>query len=453
MLTWLIGGGAIPSMLMLCGLFYLFYLKGQPFLSPRRLLRAMRGERTDPSKSESADRSEAVSPFRAVMLALAGTLGVGNIVGVANAVFIGGAGAVFWMWISALLAMVLKYAEIVLAVAHRRRGNDGSFFGGAVYYIRDFFESHRLPRIGVYLSGVFACFMILDALSMGCIVQVNAVSSAVRGVWGILPLSGGIILLILTLPALIKGTKSISAVTEILVPVMTAGYIILSGAVLILRYDRIGQAMSDIFSQAFDFRSATGGVLGFLTSKAVRIGTMRGLLSNEAGCGTSPTAHASAQAKSPAAQGVWGIFEVFVDTILLCTLTALVILVSYPQVQMLGNDSVMMTIRAYTCVLGDWAGHFFAAAIACFGYATLLCWASYGLESLRALSEKRMWKGLYLLSFSVCLIIGAVSAPESVWGISDFAIATLTAINLCMLFLARREVKRETKYFRQNSNA
>ena len=446
MLAWLIGGGAIPSKLMICGVFYLIYLKGQPFRAPRRLWRAMVGKQKERGR-DGNPRADAVSPFRAVMLALAGTLGVGNIVGVANAVFIGGAGAVFWMWISALLAMVLKYAEIVLAVAHRRGGRDGSFFGGAIYYIRDFFDSHRMARLGAWLSGIFACFMILDALSMGCVIQVNAVSMAAKGVWGISPIVSGVILLALTLPALWRGTRSVSAVTEILVPVMTAGYVILSAAVLILKRDQLGEAFSLILSEAFAFDSMAGGVIGFLTSKAVRVGTMRGLLSNEAGCGTSPTAHAAADAEAPAAQGVWGIFEVFVDTILLCTLTALVILVSYPQVKVLGSDSVMMTIRAYTCVLGDWAGHFFAAAIVCFGYATLLCWASYGMESLRALSEKKRWKYVYLLVFSVCLICGATSAPESVWGISDFAIATLTAINLCMLVLMRREVKRETVSF------
>lgn len=282
---------------------------------------------------------------------------------------------------------------------------------------------------------------------MGCVIQVNAVSMASKGVWGISPVVSGMILLLLTLPALLRGRKSVSAVTEILVPVMTGGYIILSVAVLIIKRGEVAQAFSLIFSNAFTFPSAMGGMMGFLTSQAVRLGTMRGLLSNEAGCGTSPTAHAAADAKSPAAQGVWGIFEVFVDTILLCTLTALVILVSYSEVSMLGNDAVMMTIRAYTCVLGDWAGHFFAAAIACFGYATLLCWANYGLEALSTLNKTRMAAYFYLMAFSFSLMLGSVAAPEVMWGISDFAIAVLTAINLCMLFLMRKEVKKETERF------
>lgn len=443
LLGWLLGGGAIPAMLMLCAVVYLIGLKGQPFRSPKKLIRAMTGRQGREDKS-------AVSPFRAVMLALAGTLGVGNIVGVANAVYIGGAGAVFWMWASAFLAMILKYAEIVLAVLHRRSGKDGSFFGGAVYYIRDFFDARRMSRWGMILSAVFAVFIMLDALSMGCVIQVNAVSMAAKGVWGFSPVLSGVILLLLTLPALLRGRKSVSAVTEILVPVMTGGYIILSVAVLIIKRGEIASAFSSIFADAFTLSSAMGGMMGFLTSQAVRLGTMRGLLSNEAGCGTSPTAHAAADAKSPAAQGVWGIFEVFVDTILLCTLTALVILVSYSEVSMLGDDSVMMTIRAYTCVLGDWAGHFFAAAIACFGYATLLCWANYGLEALSALNKTRMATYFYLIAFSFSLMLGCVAAPEMMWGISDFAIAVLTAINLCMLFLMRKEVKKETERFCKN---
>lgn len=436
MLKWLLTGGAVPILLIAGGAFFTVYLKFQPLCSPRKMWRAMR------TPAEGG-----VSPFRAVMLALAGTLGVGNIVGVANAVYIGGAGAVFWMWVSALVAMVLKYAEILLAVAHRRVARDGSFFGGAYYYIKDHFESHKHFRTAAVLSAVFAVLMIVDALGMGCVIQVNAVSSAFHGVLNIPLWISGAVLAVLTVPVIVRGTKGISSLTELLVPIMTAGYLILSVAVLILKRDALGAAFSSIFREAFKADSVGGGIIGFLTSRAIRTGTMRGLLSNEAGCGTAPTAHASANTKSPAAQGVWGIFEVFVDTILLCTVTALVILVSYKDVEMLGNDAVMMTIRAYSCVLGSWAEWFFCAAILCFGYATLLCWANYGLESLHALSQKRIWKYLYFGIFSVCIFIGAVAAPDSVWDISDFAIASLTTVNLFVLFLMRREIKEETERF------
>jgi AGCS family alanine or glycine:cation symporter len=176
-----------------------------------------------------------------------------------------------------------------------------------------------------------------------------------------------------------------------------------------------------------------GGLLGFLTSRVIQSGTMRGLLSNEAGCGTAPTAHAAANAKSPAAQGVWGIFEVFVDTILLCTVTALVVLVSFDEVQGLGADGVMMTIRAYSTVLGGWAEGFFAVAILSFGYATLICWASYGLECLRFLTSRRVYRYLYFSVFGLAILLGAVAAPESVWTMTDVSVTFLTLLNLSAL--------------------
>lgn len=434
MLKWVLTGGAVPIFLLLVGIFFIIYLKGFPFRSPRKMLEMLRGERVEGG----------VSPFRAVMQALAGTLGVGNIVGVANAIVIGGAGAVFWMWISALIAMILKYAEILLAVSHRRVARDGSFFGGTAYYIKDYFLSRQKMRIAVIVSGAFALLMILDALCMGCVIQVRAVTSALQAVSTIPSWLCAALLILLTLPLFLRGTRGISALTEYLVPIMTAGYVVLSVAVLVLRYDALGEAFASIFREAFAIESGVGGMIGFLTSRAIRVGTMRGLLSNEAGCGSAPTAHAAADAKSPAAQGVWGIFEVFVDTILLCTATALVILVSRDEVHAYSSDGVMMAIRAYSTVLGDWAEIFFAAAIFCFGYATLLCWGGYGMESVRFLSSKKRWYGLYLMMFVICVLFGVRTVGTLVWEISDFAIATMTCINLVFLLLLRREVREET---------
>lgn len=431
MLKWLLTGGLIPPLLLLVGLFFLFYLKGYPWRAPRRMLSAFAGEK----------KGKRTSPFRAMMLALAGTLGVGNIVGVANALAIGGAGAVFWMWISALFAMILKYAEILLAVSHRQTDGQGRHFGGAVYYIRDCFLSRRRARLAVIVPIVFAILMVVDALSMGCVIQVRAVGETLEEVVGIPTVYSGVLLVMLTLPLLARGTKGISALTEYLVPIMTAGYIILSVAVLILRRDALGQALLSIWQDAFAPESAVGGVSGFLLSRALRVGTMRGLLSNEGGCGTAPTAHAEADAKSPAHQGVWGIFEVFVDTILLCTATALVILVSSVETS---SGGVMMTVTAYSSVLGGFAGWFFSAAVFCFGYATLLCWGSYGMESVRFLSPKRRWRVLYVFAFGLCILFGVRGAPEAVWNIADFAIAAMTAINLAVLLLLRREIKGET---------
>ena len=434
MLRWLLGGGAVPILLMGSGLFFAVYLGLSPLRHPCAMLRAMR----------SKEEGSGVSPFRAVMLALAGTLGVGNIVGVANAIAVGGAGAVFWMWVSALIAMLLKYAEIVLAVLHRRE-QKGRFFGGAVYYIRDLFNRHRLFYTGAVVATLFAALLVINALSMGCVIQSNAVAMAFEGVIRIPAWLTGLVLVALTLPVIIKGAQGISALTEILVPIMTAGYVILSVAVLILRSDAVGEALYSIFYEAFSFESVGGGVFGFFTSQAIRVGTMRGLLSNEAGCGTAPTAHAAAGARSAGEQGVWGIFEVFVDTILLCTATALVILVSLPQLDMTDGNAVMLTLRAYSCVLGPWAEYFLSAGVFCFGYATLLCWANYGLESLMSISRRRCWRYIYFFVFEMCILVGCHAAPDSVWVLSDFAIAALTTVNLVVLILSRGEIKEETK--------
>ncbi len=436
MLEFLLTGGALPAMLLGCGLFFLVYLKGAPLRSPKRMWRAMRA----PAPSGGT------SPWRAVMLALAGTLGVGNIVGVANAVFIGGAGAVLWIWVSALVAMILKYAEIVLAVAHRRAGRRG-FFGGAYYYIKDHFFSRGYVRIGTVLSGLFAVLLLVNALSMGCVVQVNAVCRAAEGVVGVPVLACGIALVLLTLPVLLRGQTGISALTEVLVPAMSLCYILLSLAVLVIKRELLGEVFEWIVRDAFSPASVGGGIIGFLTASALRTGTMRGLLSNEAGCGTAPSAHASANAHSPAAQGVWGIFEVFADTVVLCTLTALVILVSYPEVEMLGHDPVMMTVRAFSSVLGRWSEWLLCAAIFCFGYATVLCWSGYGMESLSFLCRRRGLQGAYILACGACILVGACIAPDSVWTLTDACITALTTVNLLMLLLMRRRIRSETELF------
>ena len=434
MLKWLLTGGLIPPLLLIVGIFFFVYLKGYPWRAPKRMLSAFVGER----------KGEGTSSFRAMMLALAGTLGVGNIVGVANAIAIGGAGAVFWMWLSALFAMILKYAEILLAVLHRRTDKKGGYFGGAVYYIRDCFLSHRWPRLAVIIPAFFAVLLVMNALSIGCVVQVRAVGETLKDVVGIPTVYSGVLLVLLTLPLLAKGIKGISALTEYLVPIMTAGYIILSVAVLILRREALGGALLSIWQGAFSPESAVGGVSGFLLSRALRVGTMRGLLSNEGGCGTAPTAHAEANAKSPAHQGVWGIFEVFADTVVLCSATALVILVSGIDTS---SGGVMMTVSAYSTVLGGFADWFFCAAVFCFGYATLLCWGSYGMESVRFLSQQKRWRALYILAFGLCILFGVRSAPELVWNIGDFGIATMTLINLIVLLLLRKEIKQETLNF------
>ena len=430
MLSWFLTGGGVLFCLALCGGFFLLYLRGLPLVRPRKMLSIL-GE-VQPNGQ---------SPAKATFLALAGTLGVGNLVGVANAISVGGAGAVFWMWVSALFAMVLKYAEILLAIQHRRVGETG-FFGGATYYMKDYWQSRKSMRLSAILPCVFSLFLILNSLSMGCMVQVGAIVSSASDAFRLPSLVCAVLLLLLVIPLAAKGTKEISALTSYLVPIMSLGLLVLSILLLYLRRAVLGEVFREIFHGAFSSESFAGGVLGFLTSRALRVGTMRGLLSNEAGCGTSPTAHATSPTESPAKQGVWGIFEVFVDTLLLCTLTALVILSS--GVELSSGDGMALTVAAYTSVLGPWASYFLAAAVFAFGYATLLCWVNYGLESVRFLSAKKGWKRAYLWLFACSILLGATSLPNKIWGISDFIIAALTLCNLATLFLMRGEIREKT---------
>lgn len=441
MLEWLNGrvlGVLVPCLLVLAGAFFTLRVGLSCAAHPKKMLRGML-KRT----------GSGTSPLRAVTLALAGTLGVGNLVGVASAIWYGGAGAVFWMWISAFFAMALKYAEVVLAVSHRRTDQKGNHRGGAMYYITDCFEKIGCARIGKILAAAFAALCVLDGVSMGCVIQTNAIGGVFEGICGIPPLLTGLVLGAATLAIMLGGSARIMKATDLLVPVMTGGFMILSLAVLMLRAPLIPSALRSIFSAVFDLRAALGGAGGFALARALRYGVMRGLVSNEAGCGTAPIAHACADTDHPAKQGFWGVFEVFADTLVLCSMTALVILVSYDKVQMYGENSIMMTVRAYTTVLGDWAGYFLCAAVLFFGFATVVCWGHYALEALSYLTPSRGVRFGFVCIFALGAAVGTIAAPAALWQIADIAIGAMTTINLLVLLLMQGEVRRWTVDFFQ----
>ncbi len=433
---------AIPVFLLGTGFFYLFKLKGFYLLHPIRTLRPVfkRNETTG------------ISPLKALTMALAGTLGVGNIVGVATALYLGGAGAVFWMVFSALVAMVLKYAEICLAVKHRRFDEKGRPEGGAPYYIRDGLAGIGLPRFGKLVAAVFGILCLVNTFTMGSMLQANAVAGAMNEGFRIPLWLTGTAVGIFCIVVLKGGAVRIASLTEKIVPLMTLGFLMLCAGVLILRYDRIGSAVCQIFQNAFDFSSMGSGFLGFLTSQGVRYGIMRGLVSNEAGCGTAPMAHAAAETDSPAEQGVLGLVEVFVDTVLLCTVTALAILVSDSGPNAFGDDGVRTAQAAFSSVLGDWAGLVFAVSVFFFGVATILCWSHYGMTSLRAVlgsREKlcRATEKLFPIAFAVSVLAGALASPAGVWTLADGALGIMTIINLLILIMMNKEVKTETALF------
>ncbi len=428
---------AVPIMLFGAGIFYIVRLRGFYLLHPIRCLRVLKRRPT----------AGGISPFRALTVALAGTLGVGNIVGVASALCLGGAGAVFWMLVSALVAMVLKYAEITLAMRHRRPDAAGHLVGGAPYYMEDGLRRMGAPRLGRGMAVLFALLCLVNAITMGSILQVNAVSGALEAGFSIPPLVTGVVLAILCVVVVRGGAKRISALTEGLVPLMTVGFLVACLAVIFLRRERLGDALGAIWQGAWQSRSAGAGIFGFALSSGVRYGVMRGLVSNEAGCGTAPMAHAAADTNTPAEQGVFGLLEVFVDTILLCTVTALAILVSDTGPNAFGEDAVRTAQAAFSSVLGDFAGGFFAIAILLFGAATIICWSHYGMTCVGYLVQGRGKKAadlLYLVIFAVSLVWGALAAPRLAWTLADGAIAVMTLLNLAMLLCMHKEVEAET---------
>lgn len=429
-------GTGVPCVLVLVGLFFTLRVG---LLCARHPIRMLRGMLEKPGNG--------TSPVRALTLALAGTLGVGNLVGVASAIYYGGPGAVFWMWVSALVAMSLKYAEVVLAVSHRRTDPSGQHCGGAMYYIVDCFASRGLGGLGRVLAAAFAVLCVIDGVSMGCVIQTNAIGGAFEGICGIPGIWTGVALCLLTALVMLGGSARIMRATDLLVPIMTGGFLLLSLAVLVLRAGQIPRALQSIFSAVFLPKSAIGGIGGFAMARALRYGTMRGLVSNEAGCGTAPIAHACADTNHPAKQGFWGIFEVFADTLVLCSMTALVILVSYDKVVIYGENSIMMTVRAYTDVLGQGAGYFLCVAVLFFGFATVVCWGHYAIEALSYLTKNKGVHLGFICLFSIGALVGTVAAPTVLWNIADLAIGVMTLINLGVLALMQGEVRAWTVDF------
>ena len=426
---------AAPILLFGVGLFYVLRLRGFYILHPLRCVKLL----------FSYKPKGGISPFRALTVALAGTLGVGNIVGVASALYFGGPGAVAWMLVSALVAMVLKYAEITLALRHRRITPDGQPKGGAPYYVEDGLTRAGLPRMGRILAAVFALLCLLNAVTMGSLLQVNAVAGAMETGFALPPVVTGIGVAVLAVITVKGGARRISALTEKLVPLMTVGFLVACVAVLILRRQRIPAAMTAIWQDALHPATAGAGIGGFLLSKGVRFGVMRGLVSNEAGCGTAPMAHAAADIDLPARQGLFGLVEVFVDTVLLCTVTALCILVSDSGPSAFGEDPVRTAQAAFSSVLGDWAGWFFAVAMLLFGVATVICWAHYGMTCVDYLGkESKAARTIYVIVLAVSTALGAVTAPTVAWTLADGAIAVMTVLNLLILLLMHREVETET---------
>lgn len=418
---------------MLCcvfgaGIFFLIRTRFFYILHPIRVMRSL--------FAPVGERTGGLSPFRALCTALAGTLGVGNIVGVSTAIAAGGAGAVFWMWISALCAMVLKYAEVVLGVKYRQ-SDGGSVYGGAPYYIRDAVG-------GRGLAVFFSICLIVASFSLGCSVQSRAVADAAEITFGINPALTGGLLAVICLAVLIGGLRSVSGFTVRIIPALTLGFIVMSVISISARISDVPAVMGEIFASAFRFDAAAGGLLGFMTSRAVRYGIARGIASNEAGCGTAPTAHSAAETDSPVRQGLWGLLEVAIDTLLLCTLTALVILLNRTEH---AGDGIAPVIVGFEAFWGRFAPAAITVSIFFFALSTLICWSYYGLEALRFINPNARLQRIYLAVF--CLSVVPMCCMDTIflWELSDLVVGVMTLINVAVLLLRSGEITRATREF------
>lgn len=388
-------------------------------------------------KKQAADG--AMTPFQAVCTALAATVGTGNIAGVAGAIAIGGPGAVFWMWISALLGMCTKFSEVTLAVHFREKNDKGEFVGGPMYYIKNGLKKHWH-----WLAYLFAAFGVITVFGTGNATQVNTITTAIDSAlfnYGIISKDSvstinlviGIVLAVLLALILLGGIKRIGQVTEKLVPFMALFYVVLALGVVILNINHVPAVFKEIVEGAFSPASVTGGVVGsfFMSMKK---GVSRGIFSNEAGLGTGSIAHACADTRKPVKQGFFGIFEVFVDTIVICTLTALVILCSEVPVTYGQAAGAELTISGFTATYGNWVSLFTAVAMCCFAFSTIIGWGLYGARCIEFLFGTKVNKP-FMFVYSLVAIVGATLDLGLLWSIAETFNGLMAIPNLIAVFL------------------
>lgn len=399
-------------------------------------------------KREASDG--ALTPFQAVCTALAATVGTGNVAGVA--------GAVFWMWISALLGMCTKFSEVTLAVHFRERNKDGDYVGGPMYYIKN-----GLKKYWHWLAYLFSAFGVLTVFGTGNATQVNTITTAIDSAlynYNLISEDGaatlnliiGIVLAGLIALILLGGIKRIGQVTEKLVPFMAIMYILLALGVIVVHVGAVPAVFSAIIRGAFDPAAVTGGAVGsfFMSMKK---GVSRGIFSNEAGLGTGSIAHACADTRKPVKQGFFGIFEVFVDTIVICTLTALVILCSGVPVGYGAAAGAELTISGFTSVYGGWVSIFTAVAMCCFAFSTIIGWGLYGTRCIEFLFGSKANKP-FMLVYSLVAIVGATMNLGLMWSIAETFNGLMVIPNLIAVFLLSGVVVKMVKdYFAGKEDA
>ena len=393
-------------------------------------------------KKEKHD-DENISPFQALSTAMASTVGTGNIAGVATAVFLGGPGAVFWMWVSGFVGMMTKYAEIVLALKYRQTDETGAYHGGPMYYIKNGLNNK-------WLAALFAFFGAIAAFGIGNMTQANAVAGALNRAFNVPVIVTGIIIAALVAIVIIGGIKRIASVTEKLVPFMAVFYIIGCLVILAVNATELPNAFRVIFAGAFSMESVGGGIFGYVMMRAMRRGIARGVFSNEAGLGSAPIVHAASRNPSPVNQGFYGVFEVFVDTIIICTLSGLVIVTAGLY---MGEDSGIALVMASFSQQFGYTGYvFITIAIMCFAGSTILGWSYYGQQCLGYLTNNNKTVSLvYKIIFSAMAIVGAIGGLELIWDIADTLNGLMAIPNLIgVIFLSKIVFGLTKEYLEKN---
>lgn len=434
----------VPAMICIIGVGLLLSVRTR-FIQVRKFGAAMKntiGKIFD--KTQAKDGS--MSPFQAVCTALAGTVGTGNIAGVAGAIALGGPGAIFWMWCSAFLGMCTKFSEVTLAIHFREKNANGEYVGGPMYYIKN-----GLSKKWHFLAVLYALFGVLTVFGTGNATQVNTIVSSIHSALHNLHIIDGtveeranlifgIFIAALVAMVLLGGIKRIGQVSEKLVPFMAVLYVILAIGVVILHINRVPAVFAMIFKSAFTPQAATGGIIGsmFLSMKK---GVSRGIFSNEAGLGTGSIAHACADTNNAVHQGMFGIFEVFMDTIVICTLTGLVILLGAPNIVYGQAAGAELTISGFTATYGGWVSIFTAVAMCCFAFSTIIGWGLYGSRCIEFLGGEKLVRP-FLVAYSFVSIIGATINLGLLWDIADTFNGLMAIPNLIALLVLSGQVKK-----------
>ena len=401
-------------------------------------------------RKQDKDHGNNLSPFQAVTTALAGTVGTGNIAGVTGAIFVGGPGAVFWMWVSAFFGMCTKYSEIALAMKYRTTGEDGRYKGGPMYYIEN-----GLGKGWKWLAVLFALLAGIASFGIGNIAQSSEIAGAMTGLFGLDPMITGIALAVIVAIVVIGGVQRIGQITSYMVPFMAIFYILAGVAVIALRITQIPAAFATIVTDAFSFEAVGGGVFGYAIIVAMRQGFARGVFSNEAGLGSAPIAHAASSTEEPGEQAIWGVFEVFIDTIVICTITSLAVVLSGLELGEAALETYASkgaaAVAAFNTILpGNLGGMVIQISMLFFALSTILSWSYYGERCWGYLSGNNKAVDLcYKIVFVLMCIVGATGSGALMWDVADTLNGMMAIPNLIALLLLSGVVVSVTKdYFR-----